>query len=411
MSQGAWRQVLTLLGGAGLAQAIALAASPLLTRLYAPEHFGVFALFASLVTLIATVATGRYELAVILPAGDGEAWQVVKLALLIALPVTALTLLAVALGGNALAEHAGDARLAVWAWLLPVAVLLTALINTLTVWANRRQAYGALAVNRVAQSGATAAASVGLGAAGWASPGLMLGSVIGQAGAAWLLVSRRPRGQGEASVATLGELAQRYRDFPRINLPHALLDAAQASVVLAMLGAAYGGAVLGWYAFALRIARTPLAMIGSSVGQVFQQRAARLAESGGDLAELSRRTTQRLLLIAAPFGVAVMWAPELFAWVFGDNWRDAGLYARVLAPWMILSLLTSPMSQLPLIVGRQGGAFAFGVVYQLAMVLPLALGWALAWPVLHTLTLQSAAASAVLLAYGVWLQRLARSGR
>jgi hypothetical protein len=69
------------------------------------------------------------------------------------------------------------------------------------------------------------------------------------------------------------------------------------------------------------------------------------------------------------------------------------------------------MSQLPLIVGRQGGAFAFGVVYQLAMVLPLALGWALAWPVLHTLTLQSAAASAVLLAYGLWLQRLARRAR
>ena len=189
MSQGALRQVLTLLGGAGLAQAIALAASPLLTRLYAPEHFGVFALFASLVALIATVATGRYELAVILPASDGEAWQVVKLALLIAVPVTALTLLAVALGGQALAERAGDARLAVWAWLLPIAVLLTAGINTLTVWANRRQAYGALAVNRVAQSGATAAASVGLGAAGWASPGLMLGSVVGQVGAAW---QRRP---------------------------------------------------------------------------------------------------------------------------------------------------------------------------------------------------------------------------
>lgn len=182
-------------------------------------------------------------------------------------------------------------------------------------------------------------------------------------------------------------------------------------MVLALLGAAYGGAALGWYAFALRIARTPLAMIGASVGQVFQQRAARLAESGGDLAELSRRTTQRLLLIAAPFGVVVVWAPELFGWVFGEGWRDAGLYARVLAPWMILSLLTSPLSQLPLIVGRQGGAFGFGVVYQLAMVLPLALGWALAWPVLHTLTLQSAAASAVLLAYGVWLQGLARSGR
>jgi len=408
MSQGALRQVLTLLGGAGLAQAIVLAASPILTRLYAPEHFGIFALFVSLVALIATVATGRYEMAVILPASDDEAWQVVLLTLLIAIATTALTLVVVFTCGDALAEWAGDPRLRRWAWLLPVAVLLAAVTNTLSCWANRDQAYGALAVNRVAQSGVTALASVGLGAAGWASPGLMLGSLLGQASGALLLSMRGLRGRSDTELATLAALARRYRDFPRINLPHALLDAAQASVVLVLLGTAYGSAVLGWYAFTLRIARTPLAMVGASVGQVFQQRAARLAEKRGDLVSLVRHTTLRLILVAAPFGLVILWAPDFFAWAFGADWREAGLYARVLAPWMILSLLTSPLSQLPLIVGQQGRAFVFGLVYQLSMVLPLALGWLLAWPVLHTLALQSAMASALLLVYGLWLHRLAR---
>lgn len=404
---GALRQVLTLLGGAGLAQAIALAASPLLSRLFVPEHFGVFALFASVVALIATAATGRYELAVILPARDDEAWQLVRLALAIALPIGLATALVVALAGEAIAAQAGAARLAPWLWLLPLAVVLSALINTLIVWANRRQAYRRIATNRIAQSAVTAGASIGLGAAGWGGPGLIVGSVLGQIAAGVLLLGDRGAGSRDAG-ASMRTLASRYGDFPRVNLPHALLDAVQASLVLALIGAAHGAAVLGAYAFALRIARAPLAMLGSSVAQVFQQRAARLAETQGDLADLARRTTLRLTLIGLPFGLVLLAAPQLFAWAFGAEWRSAGEIARVLLPWMLLNFVTSPLSQLPLIVGRQPAAFAFGLAYQAAMVLPYAAGAALAWPPMTAFGVQSALASAVLVVYGVWLHRLAR---
>lgn len=411
VAAGALRQVLTLLGGAGLAQAIALAASPLLSRLYLPEHFGAFALFASVVTLVSTAATGRYELAVILPARDDEAWRMVRLALAIALPVGLASAIVVALAGEALAVRAGDARLAPWLWLLPVAVLLTAAVNTLTVWANRRQAYRRIATNRVAQSVVTAGASIGLGAAGTGSPGLIAGSVLGQGVAAVLLL--RGRGATSAEGAPVRELAARYRDFPRINLPHALLDAVQASVVLALIGAAHGAAVLGAYAFALRIARAPLAMLGASVAQVFQQRAARLAQTSGsshELAALARSTTQRLALTGLPFAAVLLFAPDLFAWAFGAEWRTAGEIARILLPWMLMNFVTSPLSQLPLIVGRQPTAFVFGVTYQASMVTPYALGAALGWSVPVTFGVQSAAASAVLGVYGVWLHRLAGQG-
>jgi O-antigen/teichoic acid export membrane protein len=406
---GALRQVLTLLGGSSIAQAIALAASLVLTRLYTPEQFGTFALFASVVTLLSTGATGRYELAVLLPASDDEAWQVAWLALLIALPVVVLTLAAVAVWGDALAARAGDLRLGVWAWLLPLAVWLTAVVNTLTCWANRCQAFRGLAINRIAQTGITSVASIGLGVIGWASPGLMLGSVLGQATGAALLVGGGPRPAVRGvDVPRLSALASRYRDFPRINLPHAVLDALQASVVLCLLGAVYGAAALGGYAFALRVARAPLAMLGASIGAVFQQRAARLVSTQCDLADLARRTVRRLAVFAVPVFLVLMCAPDLFAWLFGAEWRAAGEQARVLAPWMVLNFMTSPLSQLPLIVGRQGRAFGFGIAYQLAMVVPVAIGWALDWPLLHALAAQSALTSGVLLVYGRWLLQLSR---
>jgi O-antigen/teichoic acid export membrane protein len=399
--------VLTLLTGTGLAQLIALAASPLLSRLFAPEDFGVFALFQSVVALLAILATGRYELAIVLPESDDDGWQLLLLALAIAVGVTGLSLAVVALGGEWIAQASGHAALAPWLYLLPLSVALTALVNTLGCWSNRRRQYAQLAGNRVVQSAGGVAATVGLGAAGWAAPGLLLGGALGQAIAAALLGWQARGDARPADRPRLRALARQYLNFPRINLPHALLDALQASALLAVMGAAFGSQVLGWYAFALRIARTPLAMLGASVGQVFQQRAAQLWNEGGDLAGLARRTTSKLALFALPFIALMLFAPDLFAWAFGAEWREAGAQARLLSPWMVLSFLTSPLSQLPLVVGQQGRALAFGVAYQVSMLLPYVLAWALHWDITTALALQSGASSAVLLAYGLWLHRLA----
>ncbi len=67
------RNVLTLMTGTTIAQAIPIAISPILTRIYTPEDFGVFALYMSVASLLSTLATGRYELAIMLPKKDEDA--------------------------------------------------------------------------------------------------------------------------------------------------------------------------------------------------------------------------------------------------------------------------------------------------------------------------------------------------
>ena len=65
--------VLTLLAGTILAQIITVSVSPILTRLYTPEDFGVFALYTSIASILVIFGTCRYELAIVLPEEDGEA--------------------------------------------------------------------------------------------------------------------------------------------------------------------------------------------------------------------------------------------------------------------------------------------------------------------------------------------------
>ena len=59
--------------GGALAQALPLLLGPWLTRLYRPEDFGAYHLFAALAANLAVVACARYEFALPLARDDGEA--------------------------------------------------------------------------------------------------------------------------------------------------------------------------------------------------------------------------------------------------------------------------------------------------------------------------------------------------
>ena len=85
------QNVLTLMTGSTLSQSIPIAISPILTRIYTPEDFGVYAIFLAIVTILGTIISGRYELAIMLPKKDEDAINIFALGLVITICLTVLT--------------------------------------------------------------------------------------------------------------------------------------------------------------------------------------------------------------------------------------------------------------------------------------------------------------------------------
>jgi O-antigen/teichoic acid export membrane protein len=69
--------------GTAIAQAIPIGISPILTRIYTPDNFGVFAIFFSITTIFGTIASARYELAVMLPEREEDAINIFALGFII----------------------------------------------------------------------------------------------------------------------------------------------------------------------------------------------------------------------------------------------------------------------------------------------------------------------------------------
>jgi len=105
----------------------------------------------------------------------------------------------------------------------------------------------------------------------------------------------------------------------------------------------------------------PLSLIGSSVSQVFFQKASQTYIDGGDLHVLLKKTMIKLAMIALPIFVIIIIAPDMFAIFFGKAWREAGVYAQILSPWIFLNFIVSPIAGVYLIVGKQKQALWFAL--------------------------------------------------
>ncbi|OYT14961.1 MAG: hypothetical protein B7C24_15535 [Bacteroidetes bacterium 4572_77] len=70
------KNFLSLFTGTAAAQAIPFLLEPVISRLFLPQEFGVFELYVAFVTIIGSIATLRYEMAIVLPAKNSNAFNI-----------------------------------------------------------------------------------------------------------------------------------------------------------------------------------------------------------------------------------------------------------------------------------------------------------------------------------------------
>jgi O-antigen/teichoic acid export membrane protein len=391
------RGIALVSAGTAAGHLVVAATSPLLTRMYAPNDFGVFAVFLSLLLIGATIACLRYELTISLARDDETAASLVYVSLLAALSTGVLSVAGVWGFRGILANVMHTPSLREYLWILPLAITLAGAYSTFSYWSIRRQSHGLLGMASAGQSTAQSISQLGLGLTGMGPEGLMFGvatghaaSAIGLAGVTW----RRDRNLFKTtSIARLLRSARRYRRFPLVSTASALLNSSGLYIAPVLVAAFYGTRAAGWMALAQRIVGIPMALLGQSVAQVYLGDAA--ARSRDDLEGMRRlfvSTAKRMLALALPPAMLlVLVGPQLFAFVFGEAWRASGEFARVLTSVFVAQLVAVPVSQTLNILERLGIQLAWDATRLALVVLSIALSQALGWTSLGAVASFSAA--------------------
>jgi O-antigen/teichoic acid export membrane protein len=247
-------------------------------------------------------------------------------------------------------------------------MVLLAAYGALSFLANRQQRFRLMSVAKVVLSAATVLLS--FAGAWWRVPGgMILGLVSGQAVAVLVLgmaLLRRLGSAGACALPRLRTLASRYSGFPRFSLAADSLNVVSNQIPVMLLSSLFGGAVVGFYNLTLRVLGAPISIIGRAFLEVFNQKASRDYAREGNCRETYLRTLRILSIVALPVFLGLMLvAPQLFALVFGAEWRTAGVYAQVLAPMFYLRFVASPLSYTLYIAGKQ----RYDLYWQMALLL------------------------------------------
>jgi O-antigen/teichoic acid export membrane protein len=384
-----------MLTGNVIAQTIPLAITPILSRLFSVEEFGLFSLYSSLAAFFMVIAAGRYEMAILLPKSDKDAINILGLSFAIIGIVSFIVLLIVFFLGDFISSFFGNNELSQWLWFLPITVFVGGAYRTLTYWSNRKQRFndtsassvfqsvsrsvvnlsGGLLKNNffntsifshlkllfskqgIAQSGIT---SIGMGSLIY---GFIIGFGLGSANMLRAFFKKDKNLLQDIRWKDMKSMAQLHINFPKFNAVHALVDEVKNGGVAFVIAFLFTETALGLYSMTFRILTLPISIIGNAFGQVYLQKASSHYSSNQALTPLIKKTIKNLAILAVPlFLPIIVLGPEIFAFVLGEEWRISGVYAQLLSPWLILNFIISPVLQTALILGKQKEIFGISLI-------------------------------------------------
>lgn len=342
-----YKNILTLLKGSVLAQFIPLIVSPIITRLYSPRELGVLALFTSISVILGSIVNGRYEQALVLVKSEDEARHLTILSLLITCVFSFTFLIIFILFKPFLLGLFNESELGNWIYFIPLVVLSIGVYNTLNYYELRRKNFNSISKSEVYRSASFSSIQLSLPYLKSGLFGLIIGKIISSLVAPFYLWKTSRFEVGKVNFSMLFLLAKRYIDFPKFTNFSILLNNLSINAINLLIPSLYSTTLLGLYSLMYKVLAAPFAFLGNSINQVFLEDAVRQKNDTGQAFDLTKRMVLQLSLVSFLFfGLAYFIVEDLFAFIFGEEWKMSGVYAKYLIPFFMFKFIASPLTSI-----------------------------------------------------------------
>ncbi|MBL0686303.1 MAG: oligosaccharide flippase family protein [Sulfurospirillum sp.] len=369
------RDVLILMSGTTIAQIIPISISPILTRLYTPEDFGVFALFVAIVGLMAVTASAGYEQAILIPNYDKYAINILVLGFFLVCFTVIFAYLLIFLFKENILNLLNSSLLGDWLYIAPVTVFFVGLFNLLRNYNIRKKHYKDIAKAMVIKSTVLAIIQITIGILKSGFTGLILGQVFAQLFANIKLMTNIVKNKALLSSISLNKVfavARKYKNFPKYNMPHSLLNTLSASLPIYIFTSFFGSTVAGYYSLALIAVFVPMAIVASSTAHVYSQKATELYNGGENIYSFTIKIIKLLIKIFfIPYCIFIFFAPHIFKFIFSKEWTDVGIYIQILSVYIFLNFIVSIISYIPMIKKLQKKAVTISIIHFIILFISL----------------------------------------
>lgn len=376
------RATLKMAVGGIVGQLIPVLISPVLTRLYTPESFGVFSSFTAIASILTIPATLRFDLALVRCDDDVEAASLGVLGWIFASIFLSAIAVSVLLLDRLVVPVSSLHPLGIQLALVPLLAWIIATQWIFSAAATRNRSYGLISVGNVVQQFVSAVVAIGLGLAGFGAWGLIQSRFWATAVNVVMLIRIGAHGyiqRGRHALSDARGLLNRHRKFPLFNVPISVSGNLSSYFPILALTSFHITGLAGQFAIARMIVSLPSNFLTSTMSNVFyREGVVRLGTS--EFRALVWGLSRSLVLIFIPaYFFLGYWGEAIFEVVFGDKWKGAGNVLMYLALPFALAALTGWPERVFEIRAKQQWSFAiqlgFDLLTMVSIVVVLAAGW------------------------------------
>ncbi|WP_259395051.1 lipopolysaccharide biosynthesis protein [Pseudoalteromonas sp. SR43-5] len=342
------KTVFFVASGTAGAQLITVLCSPIITRLYGPELFGLLGSFIAMGSMILPIMAFSYSMAIILPKKNHTAVQLLLLSIFLSISISFLIFLALYFNSSFILNFFALSNLQWMEYIIPLYLLSLAVFEAFTYWALRKKMFFTNSKLILFKSILSNGLKIYAGYYAKTPVTLIVVTTVVTLMTIFLYmyVFRSILFKGTIKVMKFRYyklLAFSYSDFLVYRTPQRLLSGINQSLPIIMLSSLFSPSVAGYFTLCRSILMMPLNLVAKSVSDVLFPNVNERYLNGQPIFPLLLKATFLLALVGLiPLIIIVLYAPPLFMYIFGEQWYQSGIYAQWFSIWLFFNFINRP---------------------------------------------------------------------
>lgn len=363
------KNILTLIMGNTFAQAIPIAISPLLTRIYTPEDFGVFGVYIAIIAILASFSNGQYHIAIVLPVSNEKAINLAILSFFITLALTIFLFLFIYIFYDSLISLSNNSDISTVLFFIPISIFLIGIYNIYTYLNTRNKAYKKISTSEIIKALSSSFIQLLLGLINKNLIFLILGNIGGFVISILYFFFNFKNKVKTIKKVNLICVMKKYVEYPKINIFNNLLYNLSQYVIHLFITSIYEIKYVGFYTLVQRVMLIPTSIIGRAISQVFFQHMRDSIKINTAKQKFNETLIMLIFVSSIIFLFLFFYIKDIFIFIFGEDWKDAGNIAKLLIPLFFTQFIRSSINTVTMLYQKQKEQMIINLVMLLILLI------------------------------------------
>lgn len=348
-----WNAVTHLSFGQVVAQIINLACTPILSRVYSDFDFGELGVIVSLASLINGCVCLGINSAIMLEKDEDAAKDIFYVSQNIQIFLSFL-FVTVLVAVSSFTKVVNSELPSLIALLLIFLYLFANIRNTLlSIYLNRMKKNKILLLVPIINAVCNLLIALPFGIFGWNAYGLIVSTIIAFLTSNILMNVHAQVGFKWVGISVYTKVLKKYKELLLFQYPSNLVTTVSTQAPNQVLSNSFGNASLGSYSMCNKIFHIPFSMLATPIQTIFFRTSSEMADNLDRLSDFTLSLIKKILIVAfVPVLITCFWGEEIFVFVLGKDWAQAGLFASVLVLQYVFSFANNCITYCRVSIGK-----------------------------------------------------------